>query len=88
MSAPKNAENDHSAMGGIPGVMSYYPNSHVNTMKSALWTDVLGLLGKAGDKIMLDLVLNCSIFATVLNGKGNVYQLSGINSSPAYHGEI
>ena len=46
-------------------------------MKSSLWIDTLGLLGKAGDKIMLELVLNCGIFVAVANGKSNLYQLSG-----------
>jgi len=49
----------------------------VNTVKSATWADVLGLLGKEGNKIMLDLFLNCGVFVIVKNGRGNLYQLSG-----------
>lgn len=51
-------------------------------MKSSSWIDVLGLLGKAGDKIMLELVLNCAIFVEVDSGKGNLYQLSGKGNLP------
>ena len=64
-------------MGGIPGLLSYYPNSYVNTMKGSLWSDLLHLLGKSGERIMLDLVLSCSIFVTVAHGTGNYLQLSG-----------
>ena len=53
----------------------------MNTVKSAVWADVLGLLGKEGDRIMLDLILNCGIFVIVDNGKGNLYQLSGESRS-------
>ena len=75
--APRNSEEDHCAIGAIPGIVSHYPNSHVNTVKSATWADVLGLLGKEGSKIMLDLLLNCGVFVIVNNGRGNLYQLSG-----------
>ena len=62
---------------GIPGITSHYPNSHVSTIKSALWVDVLNLLGKEGERILLDLVLDCGIFIAVEHGRGNFYQLSG-----------
>ncbi|KAL8822756.1 MAG: hypothetical protein Q9191_006514 [Dirinaria sp. TL-2023a] len=75
--AQKNALNEQCGIGNIPGVVSHYPNSHVNTLKSSVWIDTLGLLGKAGDKIMLELVLKCGIFMAVANGKSNLYQLSG-----------
>ena len=35
------------------------------------------LLGKEGDRIMLDLLVDCAIFRSVKAGKGNLYQLSG-----------
>lgn len=46
-------------------------------MKMALWADILHLLGKEGDKIMLDLIMNRDIFVNVDAGRRNLYQLSG-----------
>ncbi|MCJ1310200.1 hypothetical protein MMC25_003861 [Agyrium rufum] len=62
----------------IPGVHCRSRNSHVEAMKSRLWEQLLRLLGKDGDKIMLELILDCGIFVSVANGKDNFYQLSGI----------
>lgn len=36
------------------------------------------LLGKEGERIMLDLLLDCAVFRSVKSGKGNLYQLAGI----------
>lgn len=71
-------------MAGIPGITSHYPNSHVSTIRSALWADVLNLLGKEGERIMLDLVLDCGVFIAVESGRGNFYQLSGNESIPIH----
>lgn len=60
-----------------PGVISHYANSHVGTLKSAPWAEVLSLPGKEGDGIMLDLILNFGIFVSVDSGKNNYYQLCG-----------
>ncbi len=61
----------------IPGVVSHYPNDHVNTLKGSVWTRLLSLLGKEADRLMLDLILDHDIFVPVANGSGNYYQLSG-----------
>lgn len=82
--APRNANEDHGTVAGIPGITSYYPNSHVSTIKSALWVDVLNLLGKEGERIMLGLVLDCGVFIAVEGGRGNFYQLSGNRSTDYY----
>lgn len=74
---PQRSNEDHCALRGIPGLVSHYPNSNVNTLKDATWTEVLGLLGHEGDSIMLDLLLNCGVFSLVVGGRGNHYQLSG-----------
>ncbi|KAI9787925.1 MAG: hypothetical protein M1816_007325 [Peltula sp. TS41687] len=66
------------ATSGIPGIHSYYPNDHVNRLKSPIWAEVLRLLGKDGDSIMLDLVVNQSIFLPVERGHGNYYQISDL----------
>lgn len=72
------ADDDQGALLGIPGIVLHYPNSHVGTLKSRPWSDLLNLLGKDGEQIMLDLILNCAVYAGVESGKGNFYQLSGM----------
>lgn len=76
-SNPREMNEDHCAVAGIPGLVSHYPNNNVNVLKDANWMEILGLLGKEGDRIMFDLVLECGIFAEVGGGQGNYYQLSG-----------
>ena len=74
---PRQANEDHCAFAGIPGLVSRYPNSNVGTLKDATWTEVLGLLGKDGERIMLDLILHCGLYVPVERSKGSYYQLSG-----------
>ena len=62
---------------GALGLEIFRPNSNVATLKSFAWNDLLNLLGKDGDKMMLDLVLHCGIFATVQSGRDNLVQISG-----------
>ena len=68
---------DHGALAGIPGIVSHYPNNNIEDLKNVFWTNLLDLLGKGGDGIMLDLVLDCGIFIPVDRGQGNYSQLSG-----------
>ncbi|SLM33959.1 telomerase reverse transcriptase [Lasallia pustulata] len=76
--APRTANEDHGAGAGIPGITSHYPNNQVSTFRSALWADILNLLGKEGERTMLNLALDCGVFIAVESGRGNFYQLSGI----------
>ena len=76
-SAPKSTPEDHFTLAGIPGLVSHYPNSHVNKVKGALWGELLRIMGKDGEEIMLDLILDCGIFLAVEKGNSNYYQLSG-----------
>ena len=76
-SNPRQTNEDHCAIAGIPGIVSHYPNANVHALKGSSWTEILGLLGKEGDRIMLDLVLDCGIFMAGDEGLGNYYQLSG-----------
>jgi telomerase reverse transcriptase len=46
-------------------------------MKEAPWPQVLVLLGKEGERAMIDLILDCGIFLPVKNGRGNYHQISG-----------
>lgn len=62
----------------IPGLHSVYPNQHVHALKLPPWPQLLMLLGKEGERIMIDLLLDCAIFRFVKAGKGNLYQLGGI----------
>ncbi|KAL8903673.1 MAG: hypothetical protein Q9207_003775 [Kuettlingeria erythrocarpa] len=71
------AGDDHGTLPGIPGIVLHYPNSHVGTLKSRPWIDLLNLLGKDGEKIMLELTLDCAIYSAVERGQDNYYQLSG-----------
>ncbi|KAI1868579.1 uncharacterized protein JN550_006154 [Neoarthrinium moseri] len=61
----------------IPGLFSLFPNPQVNTLKEAPWPQLLKLLGKCGDRIMMDLLLDCAIFTSVRGGQGNYCQISG-----------
>ena len=68
---------DGNFTSAIPGVVSAYPNSHVTNMKSSPWPRVLGVLGKEGEKIMIDLLLDCGIFTAIESSRGSYHQLSG-----------
>lgn len=76
-SNPRQTNEDHCAIAGIPGIVSHYPNTNVSAFKGATWMEILGLLGKEGDRIMLDLILDCGVFLAGDEGLGNFYQLSG-----------
>ena len=74
---PRQINENHCAVAGIPGIVSYYPNSNVSMVKGSSWTEVLALLGKEGDHILLELFLDCGIFTGGDEGQNNYYQLSG-----------
>lgn len=61
----------------IPGLFSVFQNHHAEALKRAPWPELLVLLGKAGERIMMELLLDCSIFVSVSAGTGNMWQLSG-----------
>lgn len=62
----------------IPGLTCRFPNHSVDSLKSPAWGEVFRLLGKNGERIMLDMLLDCSLFSAIENGQGNFVQLSGI----------
>ena len=74
---PRQVNEDQCALGGIPGIVSHYPNNNVEILKDASWTEILGLLGNEGERIMLDIVLDCAVFRAVDGGNGNCFQISG-----------
>lgn len=69
-------EGDHRGS-TIPGIFSRFPNDNVASLRTAPWPQILSLLGQSGEKVMLDLLLDCSIFVAVEAGYGNYFQLSG-----------
>ena len=73
----KKSHADLCALGGIPGIVSHYPNENVNYLKNAEWLEILDLLGHGGSRIMLDLLLDYGLYVEVEGGRGNYYQLSG-----------
>jgi telomerase reverse transcriptase len=46
-------------------------------MKADPWPHILGLMGKEGERAMIDLLLDCGIFLVVGSGRGTYHQLSG-----------
>jgi telomerase reverse transcriptase len=65
----------------VPGLVERSPNSHVRTLKEPTWCRLLALLGQRGDRIIIDMLLDCAIFLPVTGGIGNYIQLSGIPMS-------
>ena len=53
------------------------PNHHVAALKASPWPEVLALLGKAGEAIMINLLVGHALFVPVDSSFGNFYQLSG-----------
>ena len=46
-------------------------------MKKAPWSDLLKLLGKSGERIMIELLFEAAIFMPIEAGHGNYCQISG-----------
>ncbi|RYO73581.1 hypothetical protein DL764_010545 [Monosporascus ibericus] len=71
---PRQACNDER---NIPGLFALHPNPHVDTLKRVPWPQLLLLLGQSGERIMMDLLLDCAIFVPVNAGTNNYCQISG-----------
>jgi telomerase reverse transcriptase len=50
----------------------------VRTLKEPKWCRLHALLGQHGDRILIDMLLDCAIFLPVTGGTSNYFQLSGI----------
>lgn len=61
----------------IGGLSAVFPNQYVELVKSSPWPEVLKLLGRGGDLLMIDLLVDCALFRRVECGRGNYYQISG-----------
>lgn len=75
---PHRNDQAHS----IPGIYSLHANPQVEALKKEPWPQLLKLFGKSGDRIMMDLLLDCSIFTSLKSGQGNYRQISGTKISP------
>jgi hypothetical protein len=70
-----------SAVPGIPGIICKYLNPHIELVTSTAWSALLALLGKGGDIVMVDLLLECCMFVpTSSNNSRSLRQFSGIVS--------
>ncbi|KAI7921925.1 telomerase reverse transcriptase [Pyricularia oryzae] len=66
-----------AAADAVPGIFVTQPNPRVKALKSSPWPELLSMLGQAGEKMMIDLLLDHSIFVKVPTGNENYYQLTG-----------
>jgi telomerase reverse transcriptase len=73
----RSVHRDENVISAIPGVVSTYPNSHVTAMKTSPWPEILALMGEEGERVMIDLILDCGIFVSIESGQGTYHQLSG-----------
>ena len=64
-------------MSSIPGLVARHPNSNVHALKGPLWCRLHAALGEGGDRIMMDMLMDCAIFRLVSDEFANYYQLSG-----------
>ncbi|KAI0141095.1 hypothetical protein F4776DRAFT_614090 [Hypoxylon sp. NC0597] len=46
-------------------------------LKQQPWPQLLSLMGESGERIMLDLLLDCAIFVPLKAGANNLCQISG-----------
>jgi hypothetical protein len=67
----------HDPTSSIPGLIERQFNSYTRTLKEPVWCRMHALLGHGGDRIMMDMLLECSIFLPIKASTGNYYQLSG-----------
>ncbi|KFY15261.1 hypothetical protein V491_05723 [Pseudogymnoascus sp. VKM F-3775] len=62
----------------IRRLVPVYPNKNYSELKLDPWPQVLGLLGKGGDRVMIDLLVDCGIFLAAANGRGNYFQICDV----------
>ena len=68
----RSVHRGENVMSAIPGITSTYPNSHVTSMKTSPWPEILALMGKQGEKVMVDLILDCGTFLSVASCQGEL----------------
>ncbi|KAJ6790258.1 hypothetical protein PWT90_09861 [Aphanocladium album] len=73
----RRSANENAGPEMIPGVFSRFPNDQVASLKASPWPQLLALLGQSGEKIMINMLVDCSIFVAIEFGLNNFYQISG-----------
>lgn len=61
----------------VQGLYSVYANERVAALKQTPWPQLLSLLGRAGEGMMINMLLDCAIFVPIEAGQNSYYQLSG-----------
>ncbi|KAL7935256.1 Telomerase ribonucleoprotein complex RNA binding domain-containing protein [Trichoderma chlorosporum] len=74
----RSARDDQSTRSNIHGISIQYPNFHVKALREAPWPHLLALLGQAGERVMINLLSECSVFLKIDAGLDNYLQLTGI----------
>ncbi|KAI0486254.1 hypothetical protein F4859DRAFT_362594 [Xylaria cf. heliscus] len=71
--------------GGL-GLRAIRSNPSVEALQQSPWPQLLALLGESGDRIMIDLLLDCAIFVAIDVGTNNICQISGrtLSNIPIY----
>lgn len=69
---------DTAPLSSIPGLYTVKSRANINTLKRPEWTHLLSMLKGGGDKIMIDLLLDCSIFQYTKANNNSLLQISGI----------
>jgi len=64
------------AASSIPGIVCQFPNQTIEEVTSPVWCQLLSLLGRGGDLVMIDLLVDCALFAPGSDQDG-LQQLSG-----------
>jgi hypothetical protein len=70
--------NNGNPSSSIPNLQERQPNSYRQTLKEPVWCRLHALLGQGGDRIIIDMLLESSIFIPLNADMGNYYQLSGM----------
>jgi hypothetical protein len=69
---------NNATLSAVRRLVPVFPNKHFDELKLDPWPQVLGLLGKGGDRVMIDLLVDCGIFLAAGNGRGNYFQICGM----------
>ncbi|KFZ12762.1 hypothetical protein V501_04058 [Pseudogymnoascus sp. VKM F-4519 (FW-2642)] len=69
---------NNATLSTVRRLVPVFPNKHFDELKLDPWPQVLGLLGKGGDRVMIDLLVDCGIFLAAGNGRGNYFQICGM----------
>lgn len=76
-SCPERGVGQPEAPPSLSGLVNRHPNSYAEAVKGPVWSALLVALGPGGDRIMIELLMNCGVFASLDGPSGTCYQLSG-----------